>query len=313
MGEQHAPAERVTPRLLRGLWQPHPGGDKEDKGRLLVIGGSTTTPGAVILAAESALRVGAGKVQVATTATTAVAVAVAVPEAFVVGLDAPGGELGAASADRLLELADGADAVLVGCGMGDPDAACELLEALAPSLDTALAVDALATAFLTAHPTGLRHLAGRAVTTPNLGELARVLHEDEDDVGAELLAATRRAASATEITVLSGGAVSYVTDPSGGAWAVDVAAPGAAVAGSGDVKAGAVAGVLAQGAGPVPAAGWGSYLHARAGVRLTASVGRVGFLAREVSAALPHEVARLTGRRAPGVSAGPTVGRAHKR
>ena len=287
------PAERVTPRLLRRLWRPDPAGDKEAKGRLLVVGGSTTTPGAVILAAESALRVGAGKVQVATTASTAVQVAAAVPEAFVVGLDAPAGELGPTAAEQVVELADGADAVLVGCGIGDPDAACELLERVAPGLDSPLVVDALGTAFLTAHPTGLHHLRGRALLTPNLNELARVLHEDEHETSRDTLAATHRAADLTGVTVLSGGAVSYVADPSGKAWAIDVAAPGAAVAGSGDVKAGAVAGMLAQGTTPALAAMWGSYLHARAGVRLTASVGPIGFLARDVSAQLPRELAHL--------------------
>ena len=57
----------VTPSVLRGWPLPSPGGNKNEKGRLLIVGGSRQTPGAVLLAAEAALRVGAGKVQVATT------------------------------------------------------------------------------------------------------------------------------------------------------------------------------------------------------------------------------------------------------
>ena len=79
----------------------------------------------------------------------------------------------------------------------------------------------------------------------------------------------------------------------GGAWCVEVGSPGTAVAGSGDVKAGAVAGLLARGATPSQAGAWGAYLHGRAGERLTASVGRVGFLAREVARELPRALAEI--------------------
>lgn len=294
-GDRPGPAESVTPSLLRSWSLPDVDGDKDAKGRLVVVGGSVSTPGAVILAAEAALRVGAGKVQVVTSAATAALVAVAVPEVLVVGLDAPDGELSPTVAGRILQLTEGADAVLVGCGFGDPERARDLLEALTPSLTVPLVVDALGTAYLTAHPGGVRHLAGTAVLTPNLTELAEVLGEDEDGVAHDLLDATRRAAALTGATVLSGAAVSYVAEPTGAAWAVDAGAPGAAVAGSGDVKAGAVAGLLARGVEPARAAAWGSYVHARAGERLTASVGRVGFLAREVSAQLPVAMGEVLG------------------
>jgi ADP-dependent NAD(P)H-hydrate dehydratase len=288
VGEARSDEPRgVTPRLLRGMPLPEPGGDKEAKGRLLVVGGSTTTPGAVVLAAEAALRVGAGKVQVATTGTTAGHVATRVPEAFVLGLDTEGDEIAPGAADRLLELAEGADAVLLGPGIGNPDAACALLERLVPHCTSPLTVDALGTAYLTDHPDGLRHLDGRAVVTPNLSEISRLLGEDEGHCATDVLAATRRAAGMTGATVVSGADVSYVVEPSGDALALDLGAPGAAVAGSGDVKAGAVAGLLARGAAPVVAAAWATYVHARAGERLTASVGRVGFLARELVVELP--------------------------
>ena len=248
---------------------PSPAGDKEAKGRLLVIGGSDRTPGAVRLAAEAALRVGAGKVQVATTASTATHLATAVPESFVVGLPTEDGELAVSAADRLLELAAGADAVLVGPGFGDPAAACSLLESIVPHLHTALVVDALGTAYATAHPDGLRHLAPRVLLTPNVTELSQVLGEREEEVADDVLGAAVRAARRTGVTVLAGSDTSYVVEPSGEVWAAEVGAPGAAVAGSGDVKAGAVAGLVARGATPAQAAAWGCFLHGRAGELLT--------------------------------------------
>jgi ADP-dependent NAD(P)H-hydrate dehydratase len=215
------------------------------------------------------------------------------PECLVVGLPEEDGELATSSADRLLELAEGADVVLAGPGIGDVDAARSLLEALVPSLASSLVVDALGTAFVTAHPDGVRHLTGRALLTPNARELAEVLGEDAEPVEEDVLAATRRAATRTGATVLSGAESSFVCDPSGDAWRLDVGAPGAAVAGSGDVKAGAVAGLLARGLSPAQAATWGAYLHGRAGERLTAEVGRTGFLAREVVRGLPAALAEV--------------------
>jgi ADP-dependent NAD(P)H-hydrate dehydratase len=283
----------VTPALLRRRPLPSPGGSKNDKGRLLIVGGSRQTPGAVLLAAEAALRVGAGKVQVATTASTATQVGVALPECYVVGLPEDDGEVSPSSAERLLELAEGADTVLAGPGMGDLDAARSLLESVVPHLTSTLVIDALGTAYLTAHPDGVRHLTGRALITPNAGELAEVLGDDAESVEKDVLDGVRRAASGTGATVLSGIESSYVCEPSGEAWRLDVGAPGSAVAGSGDVKAGAVAGLLARGLSPARSAAWGAYIHGRAGERLTAEVGRTGFLARELVRGLPAALAEV--------------------
>ena len=284
----------VTPARLRRRPLPSPGGSKNEKGRLLIVGGNRHTPGAVLLAAEAALRVGAGKVQIATTESTAVHVAVALPECMVVGLaEDANGEPSATSGEWLLELAAGADAVLAGPGLGNPHAAAVLLKAFVPQLDTALVVDALGTAYLTAHRGGVQHLAGRVLLTPNTGELAELLGEDPEQVEDDVLSAARRAASSTGASVLSGSDSSYVCEPSGRSWLLDVGAPGAAVAGSGDVKAGAVAGLLARGLSPARAAAWGAYVHGRSGERLTAKVGRTGFLAREVVRGLPAAVAEV--------------------
>ena len=72
----------ITPKLLRRMPLPQPDeeGDKEERGRVLVVGGSREMPGAVILAATAALRAGAGKLQIATCRSIAQSVAVAVPE-----------------------------------------------------------------------------------------------------------------------------------------------------------------------------------------------------------------------------------------
>ena len=278
----------VTPATLQDWPLPDPGGDKEAKGRPVVVGGCAGNPGAVLLAAEAAMRVGAGKVQVATVAATATHVATALPEGFVVGLPQVGDEISPAAAERVAELAAAADALLVGPGLGDPVSARELVDALLPLLDVPVVVDALATAALTERADALGRLAARSVVTPNTEELARMLGEDEAAVESDVLGATRRLTRSSGAAVLAGAKVSYVVAPDGRVWCIEAGAPGTAASGSGDVKAGAVAGLLARGAEPAQAATWGAYLHARAGERLTSDVGRVGFLARDLVAGLPR-------------------------
>lgn len=283
----------VTAALLRAWPVPRADGDKDAKGRLLVIGGSESTPGAVLLAAEAALRVGAGKVQVATTAATAVHLATVLPECLVVGLPSTSGNIAPAAAERLVDMASGVDAVLLGPGLVDPDAATALLEDVVPHLDLPVVVDALGTAYVTAHPDGMRHVANDSVVTPNLTELAELTGLDEDTVARDVLGATRSVSRATGMTVLSGSDVSHVVEPSDGAWLCPAGPPGAAVAGSGDVKAGVVAGLSARGCTSAQAAVWGAFVHTRVAEMLVASVGPVGFLAREMPALVPRALAEV--------------------
>jgi ADP-dependent NAD(P)H-hydrate dehydratase len=287
-----AEPETIDEALLRSWPLPSEDGDKSDRGTVLVVGGARQTPGAVLLAAETALRVGAGKVQVATTTETADALAVALPEAYVEGLPTlEDGELATSGAERVLELAGKVDVVLFGPGLGSPDGASSLGEQVLPRLDTAVVLDALGTAFLTGNLDGVRHLSGRAVLTPNSTELAAMLGRDEPEEGVDQqqLEACRAAADATGVVVLSGADDSYVVAPGGQAWTCPSGPAGLATAGSGDVKAGLVAALLARGAEPQQAAVWAAWLHARAGSLLGQE--QPGFLARDVARAVPRALA----------------------
>lgn len=279
----------ISPALLRDWPLPASGGDKNAKGRVLIVGGGVQTPGAILLAAEAALRVGAGKVQMATVRSTAPLLSTAVPEAFVEGLpEQDDGDISPDAADRVLELAESADAVLLGPGIMRPDAATALLARILPELDTAVVIDALGMAYLTGRLDGVRHLEGRVLLTPNADELATTLGSELDPSDATALRRlTGQLARESRAVVLGGAATSYVVMPDGAAWRNESGAPGMATSGAGDVKAGAIVGLLARGARPEQAAVWGAFAHGRAGERLSASVGRVGFLARELVRELP--------------------------
>lgn len=284
----------VTPQALRDWPLPGLQSSKEGRGRALVVGGSATTPGAVRLAAESALRAGAGKVQVVTVSTTAAPLAVALPEAMVVGVDATdGGDIAESAADRVLELAADCDAVLLGPGIGSTEAAVALLSVVVPELRSTVLIDALGTAWVTEHPDGLGHLDGGVVITANLTETALMLGEDEEAVEDDPRSAAVRLAARVGAVVSVGGPVTWTADPQGRTWQGSVGGPGMGTSGSGDVKAGVVLGLCARGAEPAQAAVWGAHLHGSAGDRLASALGATGYLARELAEQVPKVLAEL--------------------
>lgn len=292
--------EVVSSGLLREWQLPGDGGDKESNGRVLVVGGNVRMPGGVVLAAEAALRAGAGKLQIATVEPLAVPMGMAIPEAYVAGLAADDdGNLAPGSADEIVELAEGCAAVLLGPGIMSPDAAVALLERVVPRLDVSVVIDALGMAYLTEHADGVKHLDGRVILSPNAGELAQTLDEDEDAVSEDPLGAALRLSRRAGAVVVSGASTTYVTTPGTRAtadlWAVQTGGEGMAVSGSGDVKAGVLVGLLGRGAEPAQAGVWGAYVHGRAGERLVAVHGRRGFLARELLAEIPRALAELEG------------------
>jgi hydroxyethylthiazole kinase-like uncharacterized protein yjeF len=284
----------VTPQVLRGWRLPEPTGGKESRGSILVVGGSTETLGAVLLAAEAALRSGAGKLQVAVPSKVAPHVSISLPEALVRGLPSTGaGAICASSAELVLDLATRASAVLIGPGMADEKETRGLVEALLPELEGPVVLDALGLAAVTADPSCLHRLGGRAVLTPNPTELAIALHVEPEELEADPAGAARRLAEQTHAAVGLGGATSWVAAPDGRLWKDESGGAGLGVSGSGDVRAGVVAGLLARGAEPEQAAVWASYLHGRAGERLAATVGRLGFLARELPPEIPRVIAEV--------------------
>jgi hydroxyethylthiazole kinase-like uncharacterized protein yjeF len=294
MSRPQPDATLVSPQVLRGWRLPEPTGGKESRGSILVIGGSTETLGAVTLAAEAALRSGAGKLQVVVPSKVAPHVSIALPEALVRGVPSTeAGAIRASSTELVLDLVGKASAVLIGPGMADEEETRGLVEGLLPHLECPVALDALGLAAVTADPACLHRLAGRVVLTPNPTELAISLHVEPGELEADPAGAAGRLAADARATVGLGGATSWVAAPDGRLWQDQSGGAGLGVSGSGDVRAGVVAGLLARGAEPEQAAVWASHLHGRAGERLAARVGRLGFLARELPPEIPRVIAEV--------------------
>jgi hydroxyethylthiazole kinase-like uncharacterized protein yjeF len=288
---------KITPGVLRRMPLPFPDeeGDKEGRGRVLVVGGGRETPGAVILAGVAALRAGAGKLQVATVAGNAPLVAASIPEARVFALPetAAGNFAGSASAKLEKHLGE-AQCVCIGPGMlEDASVVRFVAKTLRCCRDVPVVVDAGAIACLGGGSRLLHALEGRAVVTPNAEELGEIFGETKDKIRAAPLEAARRAARDFRAVVALKGRETFVASPTGEVYVNRRGSVGLATSGSGDVLAGVIAGLVARGCEPLRAAVWGVYLHARAGERLAGHTGPLGFLARELPVEIPKLMSEL--------------------
>lgn len=284
--------EILDHELLRRFPLPnHPeDSDKGDRGQFLVVAGSREVAGAALLAGIGGLRAGAGKLQIATAASVSVQLSIAVPEAMVVGFRETGDGCFAPDAIApLLELAQGAQAVTIGCGMQHGRALEILLDALlASDIGSPLILDAAVLGSLAPRAEALAAWRSGAILLPHSREMARLLECEVDEVEADPLAAARRAAETFNAAALIKGRYSYIVAPDGRAFRFTGGGVGLATSGSGDALAGIVGGLAARGADPLTAALWGVHLHGEAGRALAKRIGRIGFLARELLDEVPR-------------------------
>jgi len=294
----------VDDALLRRWPLPMPSdeGDKEERGRLLVIGGSRQMPGAVILAATAAMRAGAGKLAIATGASVAHLVALAIPESRVIGLPETGeGGIATAAAGALASMKGRLDAVLIGPGMQDEPAICEFVHALLPMLDgvnvildaAAMGVVCNAAAHDGRDAGFLGRYGARVLLTPHAGEMAHLSGASKEDVANDPEGMARHMARRWQATVALKGPVTHIATPDGRVWTHEGGNVGLAASGSGDTLAGIIVGLAARGAPLEQAGSWGVALHARAGDRLAERTGPLGFLTRDLAAEVPMLMHRL--------------------
>lgn len=221
-------------------------------GRVLVIGGERGTGGAAIMAAESALRTGAGMVSLATRDVHLAPALTRLPEVMTAAVD---------SANQLPALIKAASVLVVGPGMGTGAWGRSLLS-VAASSQTAQVWDADALNLLSE---GLVALPSGSVITPHPGEAARLLGISTADVQADRPSAARALARKYGNVCVLKGAGSLIADPDGRLALCDRGHPAMATAGLGDVLSGVIGALLAQHMSAFDAACLGVWLHAAAG------------------------------------------------
>lgn len=267
----------ITPRTFLNapaLWLdcfpwPRAQANKYARGHGLVVGGETMT-GAARLAAEAARRVGSGLVTIAADSRAHAIYAGGQPGTIVANI-----ESAASFADLIAD--PRINALLIGPGAGTDQRTRERVQQiLALRRSTVLDADAL-TVFRDDPAALFTAIDSACVLTPHEGEFARIFNLTGDR-----LTRARRAAAASGAVVLLKGSDTVIAAPDGRATINTGAPPELATAGSGDVLAGIILGLSAQGLPAFEAACAGAYIHARSAVRF----GR-GLIAEDLVDAIP--------------------------
>ena len=264
---------------------------KGTSGHVLVVGGAPGRAGAAKLAGLGALRAGAGLVTLAVPPAVRGAVEGKIPELMVEALDpeatdAPG---------QLAQLVTGKRAIVWGPGGARGEGATALLAAALATQRLPIVLDAEALNTLAiVTPAALG--PGPRVLTPHPGEAARLLGTDVTAVQRDRLGAARALAAQFGQVVILKGMRTVVADPKGHPVVIAAGDPVLGAGGTGDVLAGVVGALLAQGLAAGDAARVGAHLHGRAGERLGQGADR-GKLAREVARAIPGAIAAIVRRR----------------
>lgn len=239
-------------------------------GRVLCLGGDHGHGGAILLAAEAALRTGAGLVDVGTRATHVAALLARMPEAMAYAID----DVPEDNAGTHRERTALADVVAIGPGLGQAAWGQALLgQALQSRRPLVLDADALN---LLGHVPMPLH--ADCVLTPHPGEAARLLGIDTAAVQGDRLAAARALVARHGCVVVLKGAGTIVAAPGGTPQVIAAGNAGMAVGGMGDVLTGVIASLRAQGLSMSDAASAGALLHAVAGDRAAVEGGPIGLL-----------------------------------
>lgn len=268
---------------------------KGDAGRLLVVAGSVGFTGAAAMAAMAAARAGAGLVTLACPATLNSVLEAKCTEV----MTAPVADLGTgyfhlASLTRILEMADVADAVVIGPGLGTSKDTAQLIRDLMVHIETPVLIDADGINAFAAEPQMLAECPAEVILTPHPGELARLTGQSIAEIQADRIATAQETASVLNATVLLKGAGTVTASSTGEAWINTTGNSGMASGGMGDILSGIIGAFVAGGADPVEAAVAGAYVHGAAADITAEVMGPRGYIASDLLHHIPQVFAKLS-------------------
>ncbi|HUN22323.1 MAG TPA: NAD(P)H-hydrate dehydratase [Anaerolineales bacterium] len=264
-------------------------------GTTLAAVGSQAYGGAALLASSAAYRVGSGLVTLASLPYLQAHLLTHLPEATWLSLPESAGYLNGDGAERLQAYFPKADSLLLGCGWGQSAHTAQLLQNLlapdAPSLPPTV-LDADALRLLADAPACWQNLPSQCVLTPHAGEMSALCGRPIAEIQAHRWEIASQFAQEKQVVLVLKGAYTVIANVDGRGMTLPFASAALARAGTGDVLAGMIAGLLAQGL-PAYAAAWcGAYLHARAGLLAAQQHGQTAsVLARDLLTALPAVLA----------------------
>lgn len=263
--------------------------NKGSYGTLLSVCGSKGMAGAAMLAARAALRSGVGLLNMVLPAELYPVVAGVLPEpVFTLCEEGPNGIIREESAALLNQKMLSASAVLLGCGIGTSAFARSLLRRVAACTSVPLVIDADGINLLAENIDILKTVRVPVVLTPHPGEMARLLHTTTEQVQAHRLEYAKHFAKEHGVTLVLKGSGTIVANADGRVFINTTGNPGMAKGGSGDVLAGMIASLVAQGTPSYWAAVFGVFLHGLAGDRCAKRLSQRGMLPSDIIEELPY-------------------------
>lgn len=257
-------------------------------GHILIVAGSKGMTGAAIMAAKAALRTGAGLVTLAVPASQQPVVAAQVQEIMTCPLpETEAGYLGGEDAvQAVLLLANKADVLLMGPGLGRAAETMEFVRLVSTRTSCRLVLDADALFAFARLPEVLAECKERPILTPHLGEMARLMGIETETLRNSLVPAAQKLAKGCKAVVVAKSECTLTAYPEGEVFFSTLGNPGMATAGSGDVLAGTIAGLVCQTeVDYMPLLG--VYLQGRAGDMAFEELGE-GLIAGDIIARLPE-------------------------
>lgn len=262
-----AAMEAVDYHAVRLCFQPRKQNtSKGDYGKLLLVCGSVTMPGAAVLASRSACASGAGLVQVATAAQNIPIVAANNPDCTYVALNGTE-ELEKDSRRALKEAIKSADAIAVGCGLGQTPLSEEIVKMVLEFSEVPTVLDADALNIIAKSPEMLENVRAQLILTPHPGEMSRLTGIDTQDIQRSRLRIVREFAAEKKVYTVLKGANTIMVTPEGKVSVNLSGNPGMSKGGTGDVLTGLIGSLLAQGMTPEDAVECGVFIHSSCGDR----------------------------------------------
>ncbi len=271
-------------------------------GTAMITAGSLDYTGAALLAGEAAYRIGAGLVRIAVPAPLHNILAGHFREAVWLSLPEAGGAIDANAAEILGAHLERITALSIGPGIGVADSTFGFIRKVLEWNQSQGAAGGLPPTILDADALKLiakienwhRLLPDQSILTPHPGEMGVLTGLSVTEIQADRIRIARKYASSWGHVVVLKGALTVIAAPDGRVFIVPIATPALARAGTGDVLAGLITGLRAQGVAAFESAAAGAWIHAQAGLLAAEDIGQsASVLAGDVLAAVPDVLAEL--------------------
>ncbi|NTW05131.1 MAG: NAD(P)H-hydrate dehydratase [Peptococcaceae bacterium] len=289
LADNHIKCNMIEQKMVKSWFPFRPDySHKGDFGRVLIVAGSKGMAGAACLAAEAAIRSGAGLVSLTVPESIYASVSAKLTEVMVIPVpETTEGTLAKTAVPLIKKLAERADVFAVGPGLSNNPETMGAVRNLIDLIHLPLVLDADGINAFVEHKELLHNFKQPLIVTPHPGEMARLVGCSIDNIQSNRLSEARDWSERLGAVLVLKGARTIIASPDGTAYININGNPGMATAGCGDVLTGIIAGLMAQGMDGITSAAAGVYLHGAAGDESAKRYGMMGLIAGDIIDALP--------------------------